>query len=100
MLQDFYWIKEELSIVNGCFVTIREPIFYCGVNIHIRDTLLLAPGASKGLSQIGKLYGSADPKVVISREDISSMPKILSREKHKFIEYAVRDALIYLKHEL
>ena len=47
-------IKEELSIVNGSFVTMRDPLKYCDKNIHIRDTMLLAAGGIKNLNQIGK----------------------------------------------
>jgi hypothetical protein len=57
MLSDFEQLKEELTIVNGSFVTLREPLKYCDKNIHIRDTMLLAPGGCKSLSQIGKFYG-------------------------------------------
>lgn len=41
MLEDFYKIKDDLSIVNGCFVTLRDPLKYCGKVVHIRDTKLL-----------------------------------------------------------
>jgi hypothetical protein len=62
--------------------------------------MLLAPGGSKGLAQIGRFYGPAYHKLEISREDITSMHDFLSREKDNLIEYAVRDALITLKHAL
>ena len=43
-----------MSIVNGSFVTLRDPWKYCDKNIHIRDNLLLAAGGIKNLNQIGK----------------------------------------------
>jgi hypothetical protein len=36
MLSDFDLIKEELNIVNGSFVTLRDPLNYDGKIIHIR----------------------------------------------------------------
>ena len=98
MLSDFEEIKEELSIVSGSFVTLGKPIKYYGRNIHIRDTMLLAPGASKSLASIGRLYGEAFHKIEISRNDIEDMHGFLTRDKAKFTEYALRDALISLIH--
>jgi hypothetical protein len=73
MLSDFDQIKEELSIVNGSFVTLKDPIKYCGKNIHIRDTMLLAPGGRKSLAQIGKLYGDSFNKIIISKANLNDM---------------------------
>ena len=98
LLSDFELIKEELSIVNGSFVTLGKPIKYCGRNIHIRDTMLLAPGTSKSLASIGKLYGEAISKVQISKEDLVDMKGFLVRDKAQFTEYALRDAIISLIH--
>ena len=52
-MSDFDDIKEELSIVNGSFVTLGDPLKYDDKTIHIRDTMLLAPGRSKSLASIG-----------------------------------------------
>ena len=98
LLSDFEEIKEELSIVNGSFVTIGKPLKYCGRNIHIRDTMLLAPGLSKSLAAIGRLYGGVLNKLEIGREDLEDMQGFLARDKVKFTEYALRDALISLIH--
>jgi hypothetical protein len=98
MLSDFDEIKEELSIVNGSFVTLGKPIKFQGRNIHIRDTMLLAPGGSKSLASIGKLYGDVLTKIEISKADLEDMEGFLHRDKDKFTEYALRDALISLIH--
>lgn len=98
MLSDFEKIKEELSIVNGSFVTLGQPFKYYGRNIHIRDTMLLAPGASKSLASIGRLYGDVLKKVEISKSDLEDMQGFLQRDKAKFTEYALKDALISLIH--
>jgi len=97
LLSDFEEVKEDLSIVNGSFVTLGKPLKYCGRNIHIRDTMLLAPGVSKSLAAIGRLYGGLN-KMEIGREDLEDMQGFLARDKDKFTEYALRDALISLIH--
>lgn len=98
MLSDFDLVKEDLSIVNGSFVTLGKPLKYCGRNIHIRDTMLLAPGGSKSLASIGKLYGGVLNKIDISKSDLEDMLGFLKRDKAKFTEYALRDSLISLVH--
>jgi hypothetical protein len=98
LMDDFNEVKEDLSIVNGSFVTLGKPLKYCGRNIHIRDTMLLAPGGSKSLAKIGKLYGEAFNKILIRKEDLEDMQGFLIRDKAKFTEYALRDSLISLIH--
>jgi hypothetical protein len=98
LLSDFSMIKEELSIVNGSFVTIGKPIKYMNKNVHIRDTMLLAPGSSKSLASIGSLYSIGFNKIKISKFDLEDMQGFLIREEAKFTEYALRDALISLIH--
>lgn len=58
--------------------------------------MLLAPGGSKSLAQIGQLYGSALSKRFISKKNLNDMQNFLEEEPEKFIEYAFRDALISL----
>lgn len=98
LLSDFEEIKEDLSIVNGSFVTLGKPIKFYGRNVHIRDTMLLAPGPSKGLAAIGRLYGGELTKLEISKEDLEDMKGFLARDKERFTEYALRDAIISLIH--
>jgi hypothetical protein len=100
MLNDFEMIKDELSIVNGSYVTIRESINYCNKNIYVRDTMLLAPSGSKRLAQIGNLYGDKYEKIVITQTDLEDMQGFLDRDRDKFTQYAIRDALISLVHAL
>jgi hypothetical protein len=98
MLKDFEEIKEDLSIVNGSFVTLGKAIKFKGKNVHVRDTMLLAPGGSKSLASIGMLYSNEFNKVQIDKEDLEDMQGFLVREKEKFTEYALRDAIIALIH--
>jgi hypothetical protein len=98
-LSDFDAVKDELSIVNGSFVTLGKAIKYKDINVHVRDTMLLAPGGSKGLVVIGGMYPNF-PKLSISREDLEDMHGYLSRDRARFVEYALRDAVITLVHAL
>lgn len=98
LMSDFERVKEDLSIVNGSFVTLGKPLKYCGRKIHVRDTMLLAPGGSKSLANIGRLYGDAFNKLKISTKDLEDMQGFLQRDKEKFTEYAIRDSLISLIH--
>jgi hypothetical protein len=96
-LSDFESIKEELTIVNGSFVTLGKAMKFLGRNVHVRDTMLLAPGGSKALSVIGGMYPNF-PKLKITTTDLENMQGYLEREREKFVEYALRDAVITLVH--
>jgi len=98
LLSDFEEYKDEISIVNGSFVTIGKPLIICGRSTHIRDTMLLAPGGSRALASIGRLYGEVFNKISIRKEDLEDMQGFLERDRAMFIEYALRDALISLVH--
>jgi hypothetical protein len=98
LLSDFDVIKEELSIVNNSFVTLGKPIKFEDRNVHVRDTMLLAPGSSKSLDSIGKLYGDEYNKIKISQDDLESMHLYLARDLEGFTSYAIRDAVISLIH--
>jgi hypothetical protein len=96
-LSDFNTIKEDLSIVNGSFVTLGKALTVTGRNVHVRDTMLLAPGGSKGLAAVGSMYPNF-PKLTISQDDLENMQGYLDRDKERFVEYALRDAVITLIH--
>jgi hypothetical protein len=96
-LSDFESIKEELTIVNGSFVTLGKAMKFEGRNVHVRDTMLLAPGGSKALAVIGGMYPNF-PKLQITTTDLENMQGYLEREREKFVEYAIRDAVITLVH--
>lgn len=97
LLSDFDVFKEDLSIVNGSFVTLGKPINWEDRCVHFRDTMLLAPGGSKSLDSIGKLYTGLN-KLKISQDDLENMQQFLTRDREGFIAYALRDALISLVH--
>jgi hypothetical protein len=100
LLSDFEEIKENLHIVNKSFITLGKPFQFQNSNIQIRDTMLLAPGGSKALASIGRLYGEAFHKIYLSKDEISDMEKFLIVNKTKYQEYAIRDAEITLIHAL
>ena len=98
MLSDFESIKEGLSIINGSFITLGGPMKFKDKNLHVRDTMLLAPNGMRSLAQIGKLYGSRYEKLEITQKQLQDMQKFYESEPEMFIAYAMRDALISLNH--
>jgi hypothetical protein len=100
MLSDFDEIKDQLSIVAKSFVTLRKPIRFEESFVFVRDTMLLAPGGMKGLANLAKLYENEGDfsKRKISRENITQMSKFLVNDRDAFIEYAINDSKITLKH--
>jgi hypothetical protein len=102
MLSDFLTLKEKLGIVNKSFVTLGKPIKTAGTNVYIRDTYLLAPAGNKSLAALGKLYESEGDfsKELIKPEDLVNMDEFLKRDKESFTYYAIKDAVITLKHAL
>lgn len=97
MLEDFNELKHELNIINKSFITLSKPINIDGVNVYIRDTMLLAPGSKKSLQNIGSLYENI-PKIDIDEKYKDNMEDFLMLEPDKFKEYAMRDALITMIH--
>jgi hypothetical protein len=71
ILNDFEDIKPYLDIVNNSLITLKTPMLIDGVNIHIRDTMLLSPGGMKALGSIGNLYGIG--KLNIDKKWLSRM---------------------------
>jgi S-adenosylmethionine synthetase len=45
-----------LDIVDNTFITLRKGLRIDGVNVVLRDTILLAPAGKNKLSSIGSLY--------------------------------------------
>lgn len=97
ILDDFNELKEKLDIVNKSFITLGKPLRIKGLNVYIRDTMLLAPAGKKSLESIGSLYPES-PKIYLSKEDKQRMDLLLKRDPLLFENYAIRDSIITLKH--
>lgn len=97
ILNDFDEIKQEFDIINKSYVTISKPLNIEGINVYVRDTMLLAPGSMKSLQSIGSLYENL-PKIDIDESYKNNMDLFLLKEPTKFKEYAVRDAVITMVH--
>lgn len=97
MLKDFEIFKQELDIVNKAMVTLKKPLLIDGVNVIVRDTLLLAPGTNKKLASLGTLYNL--PKIDIGNR-IKNMRYFLREDPVLFKEYALQDSRIALIHAL
>jgi hypothetical protein len=100
MLADFEAFKPFLSIINKSFVTIRKPIRIYDSTVYIRDTILLSPAGMNSLDKLGSLYLSDGElgKIKISTTQKEKMSEFLLHDKDAFEEYAIRDAVICLKH--
>lgn len=102
LLKDFTILKTDLNILNKSFITLGKPLTYGGFNLFIRDTMLLAPANSRSLDAIGKLYdsesGGVYSKKEIPFEYLTQMSRYVKEDKDAFEQYAMRDALIVLKH--
>lgn len=100
LLSDFNDLKHKLSVVNKSFVTLGKPLMFDNTFVYIRDTMLISPGGGKSLDAIGEIYNTNGEyaKLKISSDDIAKMSQILVRDREAFIKYAIRDALITLKH--
>lgn len=102
ILSDLQEFKHDLNIVNKSFLTLGKPLKYECTNVYIRDTILLAPAGLNSLDKIGKLYDLEGDysKIELSKQDKQQMSKLLERDKSLFEEYAIKDAVITLKHAL
>ena len=102
MLSDFNEIKERLSIVGKSFVTLALPLRYDETFVYIRDTHLLSPGNMKSLHGLGYLYNKDGDfsKRDINKSDIVEMSNLLVRDKQKFVDYAMMDVKITIKHAI
>ena len=105
MLSDFDAFKENLNIVAKSFVTVGKPLVvdfadgtFSKSRVHIRDTILIAPQGAKSLAAVGKIYGPDYHKIDIGEYRNGKMAALLIDDPDKFERYAIRDAVITLKH--
>lgn len=97
MLSDFdNKYKYELDLVNKCFVTLGKPILIGGMNVIVRDTMLIAPG-KKSLNAISTLYEGIN-KVKMSEEQMNNLEQVQVDDPELFKKYAMQDSLIVLIH--
>jgi hypothetical protein len=69
-----------------------------GVNLVVRDTILLAPAGKKSLESLGGLYSEMFNKVDVDVYYKSRMDELLKDDRDLFIRYAENDAVIPLIH--
>ena len=100
ILTDFSDYKKSVNIVAKSFVTLGKPLLVEGVNVYIRDTILLTPQKAKSLNNLGKLYDQelGFKKGIIPVKYITKMDEYLKIDPKSFEEYALNDAKIVLKH--
>ena len=102
MLSDFNEFKSGLNIVNKSFVTLGKPLVVSNVNVYVRDTFLLAPQKARSLDALSRMYESelGFSKMEIPLNYLKMMSLFIKEDKASFEEYAVRDAVITLKHSI
>lgn len=103
MLSDFELFKENLDIIGRVFITRGKPLlFNWKTKVHIRDTILITPAGSKskGLGEVGKIYGPNYHKIDIGCYRDGNMRALLKDDKSLFERYGIRDSVITLKHAI
>jgi hypothetical protein len=116
MLSDFNIFKDSLNIIARSFVTMGKPfelkssvdslneypnkklLSAVGSRVFFRDTALIAPAGIKSLADIGNIYGSEYRKIDIGNYREGDMSNLRSKDPVLFNEYAIKDAVITLKH--
>jgi hypothetical protein len=102
-MEDFREIKRCFDGVQRTYTTVGKPyIARVCVGGHTRvlavvlvDTQLLAPGTSKSLAALGRLYDF--PKLDVG-DYILKMDQLLADDPQLYEEYAIRDAQISARH--
>lgn len=97
MLKDFEIFKHKIDIVNKAYVTLKQPLLIEGVNVIVRDTMLLSPGGNKSLASLGELYNL---KKIGIGGNIRRMKDFQKEDPKCFKEYALQDSRITLVHAL
>ena len=96
MLKDFHLFKDNLTLVQKNFITMKSMAMQ-GINVSVRDAKLLVPPAFS-LDKIGKLYGGDLTKIALDASVKSNMKGLLERDLDEFKDYALRDSVITLVH--
>ena len=97
MFKDFESFRKNVDIVNKSFVSLKDPILIDGVNVWLRDTMLITPGGKKSLEAVSNLYKGID-KIKISKDQIENMKQFMQDDPVLFKSYALQDSLISLIH--
>lgn len=108
---DFEEITHLLSAVRNTFLSVGDhiPVGFsfpdsssARLKVIIRDTMLLTPAASKGLSALGELVGqpklSLDPDPAQDQWYKKNMDVLLREKPALFKEYALNDAVICVRY--
>jgi len=88
-LEDRTALKEKVTLVRGCPVTLR-PLKLGSKNVVVwRDTLLLSPTGEGSLAALGKLTNTQ--KVEISQDYKENMSRLLAENKPLYEKYSITD---------
>lgn len=101
--RDAAYITTKLTSIRKCPVTGIHPIglhsnTLGSVEVHLYDTMLLAPAGFRSLDKLSSLLGKADErKLNISQYYIEHMNDYLADDPRGFEAYALRDTEVTLK---
>lgn len=108
---DFQEMTHYMSALRSTFVTTNEHLkislktlngLPVGLNLYIRDTMLLTPQAKRSLKELGKLVGVEKVELSAHRETyqemISNMDVVRRENWPLFKAYAMTDAEICLRY--
>lgn len=97
---DFEELKTKFRIIGKSYVTTGLPYKCNGINVYLRDSMLISP-AGASLKSIGSLYESSGlSKLEIDKSDRDSMDLFMENNYELFKEYAIKDSVIALYHAL
>jgi len=99
MLSDWNDVSyRNVDILKKSYVSLNKALAIDGLNVKIRDTVLLASAAAGTLEAIAKSHNL--PKIEIASHYKADMRKLWEEDRKLFEEYAMRDSLATLTHAL
>lgn len=102
---DLAELVARMDSVRRTFLTLKEPLqVNCynrtrglhKIEVHIRDSMLLAPSGKASLGDLGDILGIK--KIALDPEQIGRMDILLKSDKPLFEEYALRDSEITVRY--
>jgi hypothetical protein len=101
---DYGRIRKKLDGVRKTYVSLGKPLSigrkeggrWHGSKVWLIDTFLLAPGNSRGLDKVARLYGLE--KMPLPPGAIQRMDLLLRDDRERYDEYAIQDARVAAIH--
>jgi len=88
----------DVDILKKSYTSLTSPLKSLGLEVHIRDTILLSSAAASSLEAVGKAYNLNKIKIPVKYYPM--MDKLLEDNRDLYKAYAMQDSLITLVHSL